>query len=176
MSVKSSLISGYLERISSKVFDDYHRQITALVGNRRGVYALYKKDHLYYVGLATNLRTRVKRHLKDRHARKWDVFSLYLIHNAEHLRELESLLIRISEPRGNVKLGTLRKSQNLIHALKKSMEQRNRRQVKEILAGRKGRSGKARPARRKRPLAQPASKGRPTGGSSGDTKTPAANG
>ncbi len=136
----TSLISGYLERISSKVFDDYHEQITALIGNQRGVYALYKKNHLYYVGLATNLRTRVKHHLKDRHAKKWDGFSLYLIRNVEHLHELESLLIRISEPRGNVKLGGFKRSQNLIHALKKSMEERNRLQIKQILAGRKERT------------------------------------
>jgi len=135
--VTNSLVSGYLERISSKVFDDYHGQITSLIGNQRGVYALYKKNHLYYVGLATNLRTRVKHHLKDRHAQKWDGFSLYLVHNAEHLHELESLLIRISEPKGNMKLGGFKKSQNLFRALKKSMEERNRLQVREILAGRK---------------------------------------
>jgi hypothetical protein len=135
--VTNSLISGYLERISSKVFDDYHEEITSLIGNQRGVYALYKKNHLYYVGLAKNLRTRVKQHLRDRHAEKWDGFSLYLIRNVEYLHELESLLIRISEPKGNMKLGGFKRSQNLIRRLKKSMEERNRRQVREILSGRK---------------------------------------
>jgi hypothetical protein len=151
MKVTNSLISGYLERISSKVFDGYHEQITALIGNQRGVYALYKKTHLYYVGLATNLRTRVKHHLKDRHAKKWDSFSLYLIRSVEHLHELESLLIRISEPRGNVMLGKFRRSQNLIQALKKSMEERNRLQLKEILGGRKKRKEPSKKRKLKRP-------------------------
>jgi hypothetical protein len=142
------------------VFDDYHEEITSLIGNQRGVYTLYKKNHLYYVGLATNLRTRVKHHLKDRHAKKWDGFSLYLIHNVEHLHELESLLIRIAEPRGNVKLGGFKRPQNLIRALKKSMEERNRLQVREILAGRK-RHTRASARIKKRSVKRPGMRGTP---------------
>ncbi len=58
---------------------EFKKEITKLIGKERGVYALYKKDKLYCVGLATNLRTRVKQHLKDRHRQKWDKFSLFLI-------------------------------------------------------------------------------------------------
>ena len=156
-----TLISGYLERISSKVFDDYHQEITQLAGKQRGVYALYKKNHLYYVGLATNLKTRVKQHLKDRHAKKWDSFSLYLIHSAEHLKELETLLIHISEPRGNMKRGGFRKSQNFIRVLKKMMETRNREQVSEILAGRKKVTTKKRSLKRKLNVQRPGMRGVP---------------
>lgn len=156
-----SLISGYLERISSKIFDDYHQEITHLAGNKRGVYALYKKNSLYYVGLATNLRTRVKHHLKDRHAKKWDSFSLYLIHNAEHLRELEALLIRISEPRGNRTRAGFRKSQNFLKVLKRLMEARNREQVREILAGRNRILGKKLSTNRKRNLQRQGMRGHP---------------
>jgi hypothetical protein len=31
-----SLIFGYLERIASDVFDNYHKEITALIGNQHG--------------------------------------------------------------------------------------------------------------------------------------------
>ncbi len=158
--MSNSLITGYLERISSRVFDGYHEQITALIGNQRGVYALYKKTHLYYVGLATNLRTRVKHHLKDRHAKKWDSFSLYLIRNVEHLRELESLLIRISEPRGNMKLGGFERSQNLIHSLKRLMRERYRLQERQILPGRKKRTQGAVKSK-KRKLKRPGMRGTP---------------
>ena len=35
------LVLGYLERISSKVFSDFPKQLTGLVGRKHGVYALY---------------------------------------------------------------------------------------------------------------------------------------
>lgn len=62
------LVLGYLERVSSELFSDFPRQLTDLVGRKHGVYALYKGDRLYYVGLGTNLRNRIKHHLRDRHA------------------------------------------------------------------------------------------------------------
>jgi hypothetical protein len=67
---RTRLVRGDLEGISSRVFDFYHDEITELIGKSHGVYALYKKGRLYYVGLARNLRRRVKHHLKDKHAKK----------------------------------------------------------------------------------------------------------
>jgi hypothetical protein len=128
-----SLIAGHLEHISSKVFDDYHDEITRLVAKQHGVYALYKKGRLYYVGLATDLRNRVKYHLKDKHAKKWDTFSLFLIHKTEHLRELEALLIHIAEPKGNMQLGTFAVKNNLKDTLKSLIEAKNQSQLERIL-------------------------------------------
>jgi predicted GIY-YIG superfamily endonuclease len=107
------LVGGYLERISSDAFLNYPEELTALAGKQHGVYALYEGNHLYYVGLATNLRPRIKHHLKDRHAGRWDRFSLYLIRKADHIKELESLLLRIASPAGNKLTGGLRHAQNL---------------------------------------------------------------
>ena len=45
------LVLGYLERISSRAFSDFPDELTDLAGNQHGVYALYKGDRLYYVGL-----------------------------------------------------------------------------------------------------------------------------
>jgi hypothetical protein len=132
-----SIIFGYLERIASEAFDNHHKDITELVGKQHGVYALYKKNHLYYVGLARDLNTRVAQHLKDRHAEKWDRFSLYLIEKVEHLKEIESLLIRIAEPKGNLKKGGLPRSLNLRKALKRAIEQRKKEEIGRIF-----RSGK----------------------------------
>jgi hypothetical protein len=140
------LVKGNLERISSKVFDIYHDEITQLVGRQHGVYALYKKNRLYYVGLAKNLRGRVKHHLKDRHAHKWDSFSLYLVRNVNYLRELESLLVHIAEPRGNIARGRFARSENLLDALKKMMSDSDRRRRDEILVATKRR----RPVKSKR--------------------------
>lgn len=134
--VVKSLITGHLEKISSKVFEDYHPEITHLVGKNHGVYALYKNDRLYYVGLAKNLRSRVKHHLKDRHSNKWDTFSIYLIHHAGHLREIEALILHIAEPRGNKQRGKLLRSKNYVKSLRIAMIESNKRAVENILGKR----------------------------------------
>lgn len=132
---RRGLVRRHLEGISSRVFDSYRDEITELIGKRHGVYALYKKGRLYYVGLAKNLRRRVKQHLKDKHAKKWDSFNLYLIRNVNYLKELESLIVHVAEPKGNVHRGRFARSENLIHVLEDLMESRDRRQRDEILKG-----------------------------------------
>lgn len=116
------LILGYLESVSREVFSDFPRVLTDLVGREHGVYALYKKGHLYYIGLATNLRTRIKNHLRDKHAGKWDSFSLYLVRKADHIRELESLILRIADPKGNRTRGKLPRASNLRRDLWKGIK------------------------------------------------------
>lgn len=140
------LVAGFLENISSVVFDHYLSEITTLIGKQHGVYALYKRGRLYYVGLATDLRGRVKYHLKDRHAKKWDTFSLYLITRAEHLRELETLVVHIAGPKGNVQAGKFWRSRNLKHALKGLLRQRVKVEHEKILSlePKPGKASKAR--------------------------------
>ena len=40
-----TLVLGYLERVASKAFDRYPKQVTELIGKQQGVYALYKGEH-----------------------------------------------------------------------------------------------------------------------------------
>ena len=47
-----AIVQGHLERINSQVFDNYKDQITDLIGKNHGVYALYRRSKLYYIGLA----------------------------------------------------------------------------------------------------------------------------
>ena len=44
-----------LENVSSVVLAKYQDIIRQYIRGRNGVYALYKGERLYYVGLATNL-------------------------------------------------------------------------------------------------------------------------
>jgi len=69
-----AIVVGHLERVSSKVFDDYKRQITEIIQGHHGVYALYRRSKLYYIGLATDFKRRLNQHLKDRHKGKWTHF------------------------------------------------------------------------------------------------------
>ncbi len=152
------LVQGHLERISSRAFDDYREVITKFIGRSHGVYALYKDDRLYYVGLASNLRRRIKRHLKDRHSQRWDRFSLYLVGNSDHLKELESLVLHIASPRGNIQAGKLPGSRNMVHELKRLVKEHEQRQLERLLYGKQTirvagrRSHKVRRPRKRKPL------------------------
>lgn len=146
------LVLGYLENVSSKVFSDFPKEITSLVNNRHGVYALYKGDHLYYVGLATNLKNRVKHHLQDRHAGKWDSFRLYLIHKTDHIKELESLILRIADPKGNRVKGRMPHAENLMPRLRAHIKERQIDDLSSVLnLIRKIKKAPARKVRRKKP-------------------------
>ena len=127
------LVSAHLERINARVFEQFQDVIKQLVSKRHGVYALYKSDRLYYVGLARDLKTRLKQHLKDQHAKRWDRFSLYLTHTDEHLKELETLVVHISQPKGNIQRGKFARSMNLGPQLKQLLTDK----VTNILSGTK---------------------------------------
>lgn len=110
--------------ISRKALEEYQDILREFVRRRHGIYALYRKSHLYYVGLASNLKSRLSHHLRDRHAGTWDHFSIYLTLDASHLRELEALAIRIAAPKGNRQKGKFKTSQNLVPLFRRMMRAR----------------------------------------------------
>ena len=67
MSRGRRLVTGQLEKVSWSVLEDYRDVIRDMIRGKSGIYALYNRDKLYYVGLATNLMGRLNQHLKDRH-------------------------------------------------------------------------------------------------------------
>ena len=99
MKKRAQLVCQHLENISREALERNPEIIYQYVRGRQGVYALYRRGKLYYVGLATNLRKRLKHHLKDRHGHSWDRFSVYLTIGDHHLRELEALILRTVRPK-----------------------------------------------------------------------------
>ena len=97
----AQIITKILEKIGAEAFERYSIILTEFVSEEQGIYALYKDDELYYIGKSTGLEGRIKKHLADRHRKKWDKFSLFVVKNESHIPELESLLITIAEPNGN---------------------------------------------------------------------------
>lgn len=122
MPKKSPLVTQHLENVSRKVLEDYQSIIRDYVRRKEGIYVLFKRGKLYYVGLASNLNFRLKQHLKNRHKDLWDSFSVYLTIHSEHMRELESLLLRITDPLGNKQMGKFAKSENLAKRLIKDIK------------------------------------------------------
>src|SRR5262249_16266584 len=90
------LVHQHLEKVSRGLLERHPDVVRQFIGPNTGIYVLYKKKKLYYVGLATKLRNRLKAHVKNRHGNSWDSFSIYLTIKDQHLREIEALLLRIA--------------------------------------------------------------------------------
>lgn len=58
------LVCEHLENISRDALEKHQNVIRSYVRRRQGVYALYRKSKLYYVGLAKDLRWRLKAHVR----------------------------------------------------------------------------------------------------------------
>lgn len=130
---RHSLVCQYVENLSSAAIEKYADIIRDLVGRQHGVYALYKRERLYYVGLATNLRSRLRHHLKDRHNGRWDRFSVYLTIDSRHMKELESLVLRIVRPKGNRQIGKFARSDNLLPVLKRRFRQQQKEELLDLI-------------------------------------------
>ncbi|MBM4330509.1 MAG: hypothetical protein FJ117_04650 [Deltaproteobacteria bacterium] len=113
MAKRKPLVSQHLENISREAFEKYQNIIRQYVRRRQGVYALYRQGKLYYVGLASNLRSRLAHHLRDRHRLSWDRFGVYLTIGDSHLKELESLILRIVKPPANKQKGKFISSEDI---------------------------------------------------------------
>ena len=131
------IVEAYLERIGQKVFKDFSSVITGLIKGNQGIYALYKRDKLYYIGLASNLKNRIKHHLNDKHKNYWTHFSLYIISKQEHIKEFESVILRIAYPKGNSVRGKLSRAKNLRPSLKRRLKAEWERQIDGIIGSKK---------------------------------------
>jgi len=85
----SQLVCQHLESISRNVLEEYQKVIRRFVRSRNGVYALYRRGKLHYVGLASSLLGRLRHHLRDHHAGTWDRFNVYLTIGPEVLKVYE---------------------------------------------------------------------------------------
>jgi len=129
-----SLVLNRLENVSKDVFKQYYPLITELVGDSPGIYALYDSGELYYVGKSIELRKRVRQHLRDRHLASWTHFSLYLTRREEHIHEIESLLVRIANPKGNRVVPRGKSSGALLKSLKSKIKSRQKDELTKLFA------------------------------------------
>lgn len=131
---RTGLLQGILENVRSDAFDEIPDMIAELLGGEAGIYVLYKDTELYYVGLAKNLKYRLQEHKKDRHAGKWNKFSIFKVKKVRYLKDLETLVLRISRPKGNRVMG--RVSTHLELGSKfRHMLRRKRRSITRIYRG-----------------------------------------
>lgn len=130
---RSHLVCQHLENISREALEKHQDIIRQYVRRRQGVYALYRRGKLYYVGLASNLRPRLSHHLKDRHRNSWDRFSVYITIGDHHLKELESLILRIVQPKGNRVAGKFPRSEDIRRRFARDVRLFQRQELRAIL-------------------------------------------
>ena len=116
------LVQGYLERKRRELLVSHFSDIERILPHNKGVYALYKDDRLYYIGIARrNLAGRIRSHTKDKHHHNWNRFSLYVCKSLKTIAALEKLFLRIAKPPGNGQIGRLR-SPNLTEELRRTLQ------------------------------------------------------
>ena len=144
MARQKPLVTQHLENVSGKLLTTWWDLIAEHTKNRQGIYALYRRRKLRYVGLAKNLAGRLKSHLRDHHKGSWDRFSVYVTIGDQHMRELEALILRITKPVGNKVQGKFAKSENLLLRLRREYRAEVRREEEQLLGLRRA----AKPPRR----------------------------
>lgn len=132
MTRQTQIVCQHLEHVSRTALEEYQDILREQLRGRHGIYALYRDGSLHYVGLANNLRVRLKQQLKDRHKDDWDRFSVYLTIDNKAIKELETLLLRIVDPDGNRATGRFVKSQNLAPLLVREARRRSLEKIKAI--------------------------------------------
>ena len=160
MSKRAQLVCQHLENISRAALEEHQDIVRQFVRSRQGVYALYRKGKLYYVGLATNLRNRLTHHLRDRHGSSWDRFSVYLTIGDHHLRELEALMLRVMKPTGNKQTGKFARSEDLRRGFRRAMHKNALATIDDML-GQSAQHKRPTHAKRAAPATPPTSEDRP---------------
>jgi predicted GIY-YIG superfamily endonuclease len=122
------LVAAHINGAKVAVIEHHLQCFREFIGHRKcGIYVLRNEGDIYYVGLASSLRSRLAHHMKDHHQGKWNQFDLYMIRKgkAKYLRELEALVIRVAKPTGNKNEPKFRKHNNITkkfeHALHKEV-------------------------------------------------------
>jgi hypothetical protein len=133
---REALVHQHLENVSRQLLQRHPDVVRQFIGRNAGIYALYRKNKLYYVGLATGLRGRLKAHMKNKHGESWDRFSIYLTIKDQHLREIEALLHRIASPRGGKQRGKLAQSRDMRRWITKAIRDKQHSEVTSLF-GRK---------------------------------------
>jgi predicted GIY-YIG superfamily endonuclease len=119
-STKGALIKGMSGRLPSEILDSniFEKGLQQIMQHYAGIYALYRKKKLYYVGLTKNLAGRLKSHLNDRLAGKWDQFMIFRIQRVRYLKDIETLIHHIVDMKGIKVKGKLPKDADLNQVLR----------------------------------------------------------
>lgn len=134
---KGALIKGVSQPLPRELLFEatFREELRALMRGYSGLYVLYKRRTLYYIGLARDLFWRLHSHTRDRHRNKWDRFAIYRIARVRYLKDIESLLLRVARPPGNSVAGNFHRDADITRVLRKIQRQQTRtlNRIKKVL-------------------------------------------
>jgi len=134
---KGRLIKGMTRKLPSEILASpiFRAKLKELMKGYAGIYALYRKNELYYVGLTRNLFGRVSHHLRDRHAKRWDHFVIFRIKRVGYLKDIETLLTHVVDLPGNRVKGHIQKDGDINQILRQilSVHTREIREIRKVL-------------------------------------------
>ena len=128
-SSKGALVKGVSARLPIELLDEpsFKHGLQEITRGYSGIYFLYKRKTLYYIGLAKNLYWRLLGHTKNRNQGKWDSFSIFRVGRVRYLKDIESMLLRAARPPGNAVSGHFHRDADLTKVLKKIRSEQVRR-------------------------------------------------
>lgn len=136
-STKGALVKGVSKQLPVELLYEpsFKAGLQEITRGYSGIYLLYHRKSLYYIGLATNLYWRLLGHTKNRHRGKWDSFAIFRVGRVRYLKDIESILLRVARPPGNTVSGHFRRDADLTKILKRiQAEQAKRmRRIKKVL-------------------------------------------
>jgi hypothetical protein len=121
---KGALIKGASGRLPVQIIQNpvFEERVRTLMKGHSGIYVLYKRKTLHYVGLAKNLLGRLKDHQRDKHKGKWDRFVVYRIKSVRYLKDIETLLIGLLDPPGNSQQGRVPQDADMNRVLRRVLK------------------------------------------------------
>ena len=124
-STKGALIKGMSRLLPSEILESpvFEKGLRKIMRRYAGIYALYRKKRLYYVGLTKNLHGRLRWHLKDRHAGRWDRFIIFRIQKENYLKDIETLIHHVIDTPGNRVKGKVPRDADLNRILREALRE-----------------------------------------------------
>jgi len=109
--VKGRLIKGMSKKLPRVLLEatQFRNRLKEIMKGYSGIYGLYNKDELYYVGLTNKLFSRLNNHLKDQHYKHWTDFRIFRIKKLHYMKDIETILTNLFQLKGNKVKGKIPK-------------------------------------------------------------------
>lgn len=134
---KGALIKGMTRHLPSEILASpiFRRKLQELMRGYAGIYALYRDEKPYDIGLTTNLFGRVNGHLRDRHKGQWDHFVIFRIKKVDYLKDIETLITHLMPWPGNRVRGKVPRDGELNRILRQILTDHTReiREIRKVL-------------------------------------------
>lgn len=134
---KGKLLKGMTKPLPKEILQDpvFEDKLKEIMKEYGGIYALYSKNKPYYVGLTVNFDQRINAHLNNHHENNWDSFAIFHIKKIAYLKDIETIITRIIDLKGNIQRGKVPRNGDINRELKKILKgyEKNAKKIKNAI-------------------------------------------